>query len=292
MEKEIEQYLDSLNIEHETIKSFQSNNNHTFTDGEKVFIKLVRPGFSTLPAYTELSLANHYKKVMLEPLIKDMVDIEGTSMSIWKYEEIKTYDVHSINRKESALLAEEMNKIHSLPTDRLPIELEKMKNFDRVKQTIAKRVEVGSLNNASVESINSIQRASELFLQEEFTGFPLVLSHADPHFGNAGFRAITRKPFWFDFESARLAPKELDIGMFEVSTNIAGGNEEAWEGAKQVLKQGTDAELVRLFILLKLISMTSYLLLHPEKYEVLNKRAYALEEIIKTGKIPTFFPLQ
>lgn len=286
--EQIETALDAVGIPHDEMRFLQESNNVSFTDGN-VFVKATRPGFSSDQLQTELSLALFYgPEHMLTPTYATLVEADGFFMSVWKYEHLTQLHPKTVTAATAAALAGKLNLLHQLPQPNFNIG--SMKDFSRMKETIEKRVAYGRETGLEREFTNLMLKLSEAFLNETLAADGFVFSHGDCHMGNAAVQDDSA-PIWLDFESARLAPPEFDAATLRVNLLLLGGNETAWDAAEPVLQAvGLRTEMMELFTRSRLISMTSYIMLLPERHDIARERLRLLAPLLEGGPLPNRFP--
>jgi len=283
--------LRETSIIHGDIGLMDNRNNLTYSDRKNIFIKVTRPGFPNKQLETELSLALEYgSEIMLEPLYDSLIPVGSSSLSIWKYEELKVYENHNLTPSNAYELALELTKVHHLarPTK---THMEEMKDFGRLKNTIEMRIAVALENGMEQKYINILRALSKKFLERKISSDNLVLNHGDTHVGNSAYRKQLRHAAWFDFESARLAPREFDVATLRTNLLLVGKNPKAWEAALEVFSETPlNESYMELFTVSRLISMTSYLLLHTVHYSLAIERLTILEKLLSGSQMPLNFP--
>jgi hypothetical protein len=282
--------LTKAGVPHGQLIMHQKTNNVSYSDGSDVFVKVCRSGFDPEQLDTELKLANHYgPQLMMQPLHSEVLPVKDSFMTVWKYEKLEQFHPKTIDSSTTAKLADLLNQLHQLPLP--PFPMGSMKDFSRMKDTIVRRVDFGRTHGMEARYTELMLRLSDTFLNETVDPDSFVLSHGDPHVGNAGLRVSTGEPTWFDFEAARLAPPEFDAATLRVNLLLLGENAEAWGTAKTFLSQNNlNPDLMEMFIRSRLISMTSYVMLLPESHDVARSRLDLLEPLLDGGNLPNSFP--
>lgn len=282
--------LTALAVPHAHLSLTQASNNFSFSDGKDVFVKISRPGVDAEQLHAEVFLAHHYgTDLMLKPILPDVVPFHDSFMSVWNYEHLTSFKPKTVEPSIAASLAGQLNQIHHLPSP--PMTMRDMRSFDYLKAVIADRVEFGLAHGLEARYAQLMLLLTDTFLTDVPEDSIFVLNHGDAHVGNAAFRARTGKPTWLDYESVRLAPPEFDAATLKINLQFLGQNPDAWNAAEQVFnEEGLKPELMELFTVSRLISITSYAMLFPENYGFVRVRLDIMDEFLHTGVLPTWFP--
>jgi hypothetical protein len=285
--------MERAGVTHGTIHLHAVQNNFSFTDNEQVFCKVSR-SLDSKALSLELKLALHFgPEMMLKPLVSDLLMVDHAFMSVWVYEDLKTLYSAESTTKQARTAAELLTRLHQTKVPE--VGLKSLGDFSFLRRKIEVRSTFAEPFGAKVKSLNLLSEIFESMLgQVKFSDTArLILAHGDPHFGNLVTRGRRKELCYIDYESAQLAYREFDIAAVHVYLRILGENPKAWFAAQDrflQLDSAFDVAAFDLFTIARLISMTSYGLLHPQHYDVFEYRMKLLNDMYSTGKLPSHFP--
>jgi len=272
----------------------RSRNNDAFSDHAKVFCKVLPPNYGRANIRRELQFTNEFGNQipLFTPLHDQLIEFHAAGAiryaTAWKWEpNIIPATLDTLDENIVQTMAEQLTVIHRLPKREWMPHL----THDALDYTINKRISYGRENGASEEHIQLLDKLfTQLLPATKFNFMDTVPNHGDCHAKNfikagEGYR-------WTDFESIRLAPREWDMANLSLMTRRLAGKNELWDIIHEVFdaEKKVEDELVHLFEIMKAISTSSYMLMHPMSQHIFKERVEALEPLLTGGDFPVRFP--
>lgn len=318
--REIEEKLSQLSGEETTVYLAARNNNYSFTDGKKFFIKVStisdrQPvdrevgfilkygsnGDKTIPTFTLLD-----EKVgeIIQPFMSTLAESFKNYYTIWELEEgVCGFDSTSDGKAPQSftqsglgydraifdVMTEQLTQIHQLPTDGF-----NLYNYEMVNHKISQRLEYLDIMKPEHVSYRDNKRLRELkdaFITPEMMGFKNnVLCHSDSHIGNFVSTKSFPNGVWIDYESVSVAPKELDLTPISLFYKHHLKDMDAWQFYVDSFNRYSvnagngeiDFDVLNRLELIKAYSRTTFLILEEDKGEVLSERLDILEKSLNS----------
>lgn len=297
---EFTRVLDVNNIPHGKLQFMSRSNNDAFYDDiKKTFIKSSL--FEESDSLTrELNFALCYgdRIPTFKPLIPEVVKVrdsetnkEGRYATFWQFENdiqvatTLTLDSHLVNAMVGRLM-----EIHSLPL----MDFVEPYQYNWIPTVVERRVvHAKNRHRKDDKHVAILKELVDHLLKPEYFNWPkelMVVNHGDAHLGN--FARINGVHQWFDYESVVALPREWDIAATSLTLRRHRDLEPLWEEAVEKFSTVSQVnfKLVEFFETVKLLTSSSYMLLHPYMYENFNKRMELMESMLNGATLPPKLP--
>lgn len=262
----------------------EDSHNISVTDNETFFAKILGDHNDQANLVLEALASKHIPEgsQLLQP---EIVSIDGTIITVWKYLKGITPGIDDLNQE---YVAEWMRKL-ALIRQVEPILLPTLKGFAHTSQTIRRRL--GKTKQAGLltkDMESSFGRLVEAFVApiENYNFKHAVICHSDAHTGNLMILE-TGDLIVIDYESLKLVPAEFDLaGIYQQFVQIEHRADMFELVRTEFAKTAPlDRELLDRLILLRNVSTATYALSKGE-VAVAAQRVDELTKSLQTMRPP------